>query len=84
MAPPAPEASSSPSGESAQVDVSKLVFGVLESARTRDVVPFGSAFPSPLLFPLPLFTATAAIDLFTSNRVTALCRGPSLLASPST
>jgi DNA-binding transcriptional MocR family regulator len=26
---------------------------VLESVKTRDVVPFGSAFPCPLLFPLP-------------------------------
>lgn len=50
-APPEPEASNPPS-ESAAVDVSELVFNVLESVRTRDVVPFGSAFPSPLLFPL--------------------------------
>jgi DNA-binding transcriptional MocR family regulator len=52
-APPEPEAASTPVGDSAPVDVSKLVFSVLESARTRDVLPFGSAFPSPLLFPLP-------------------------------
>ncbi len=50
-APPEPEASNPPS-ESAAVDVSELVFNVLESVRARDVVPFGSAFPSPLLFPL--------------------------------
>lgn len=50
-APPEPEASNPPS-ESAPVDVSELVFNVLESVRTRDVMPFGSAFPSPLLFPL--------------------------------
>lgn len=50
--PPEPEISSRPTGESTAVDVSSLVFEVLESTRTRDVVPFGSAFPSPLLFPL--------------------------------
>ncbi|HEY0063188.1 MAG TPA: PLP-dependent aminotransferase family protein [Telluria sp.] len=38
--------------ESGPVDVSALVFDILESAKARDVVPFGSAFPSPLLFPL--------------------------------
>ena len=49
---PEPEISSGPDGGSTSVDVSNLVFEVLESARARDVVPFGSAFPSPLLFPL--------------------------------
>lgn len=39
--------------QSKSVDVSELVFEVLESTKTRDVVPLGSAFPSPLLFPLP-------------------------------
>jgi DNA-binding transcriptional MocR family regulator len=29
-----------------------LVFQVLESVRDREVVPLGSAFPSPMLFPL--------------------------------
>lgn len=37
---------------STRVDVSELVFEVLESIRARDVIPFGSAFPSPLLFPM--------------------------------
>jgi DNA-binding transcriptional MocR family regulator len=37
--------------ESTQVDVSELVFEVLESIRLKSVVPLGSAFPSPLLFP---------------------------------
>jgi len=50
--PPEPEISSPTTGESTTVDVSALVFEVLESAKTRDVVPLGSAFPSPLLFPL--------------------------------
>jgi DNA-binding transcriptional MocR family regulator len=35
-----------------EVDVSELVFEVLESTRARKVVPLGSAFPSPLLFPM--------------------------------
>jgi DNA-binding transcriptional MocR family regulator len=37
---------------STRVDVSELVFQVLESARDRDLVPLGSAFPSSLLFPM--------------------------------
>jgi DNA-binding transcriptional MocR family regulator len=34
-----------------RVDVSELVFEILDAARHRDVVPLGSAFPSPALFP---------------------------------
>jgi DNA-binding transcriptional MocR family regulator len=34
-----------------RVDVSDLVFDILDAVRDRDVVPFGSAFPSPTLFP---------------------------------
>ena len=37
---------------STRVDVSELVFEVLESVRDRRLMPFGSAFPSPLLFPM--------------------------------
>ena len=47
---PEPDVASRPDEESMQVDVSELVFEILESARTRDAVPFGSAFPSPMLF----------------------------------
>jgi DNA-binding transcriptional MocR family regulator len=36
---------------STRVDVSELVFEILDSVRDRKVVPFGSAFPSPTLFP---------------------------------
>jgi DNA-binding transcriptional MocR family regulator len=36
---------------STRVDVSELVFEILESTRDRDVIPLGSAFPSPTLFP---------------------------------
>lgn len=41
-----------PAARSTRVDVSDLVFQVLESVRDRQLVPLGSAFPSPLLFPL--------------------------------
>jgi DNA-binding transcriptional MocR family regulator len=37
---------------STRVDVSELVFEVLESVRNRRLIPFGSAFPSPRLFPM--------------------------------
>lgn len=50
--PPEPDLASQPRDESITVDVSERVFEILESSMTRDVVPFGSAFPSPLLFPL--------------------------------
>jgi DNA-binding transcriptional MocR family regulator len=51
--PPEPEFAPRSNGNSTVVDVSQLVFDILESSRSRDVVPFGSAFPSPLLFPFP-------------------------------
>jgi DNA-binding transcriptional MocR family regulator len=41
-----------PNGQSSAVAISNLVFEVLESTRQGDVVPLGSAFPSPALFPL--------------------------------
>ncbi|MBR7776883.1 PLP-dependent aminotransferase family protein [Undibacterium rugosum] len=49
--PPEPELLSSTSGDSTTVDVSELIFEVLQSTKVRDVVPLGSAFPSPSLFP---------------------------------
>jgi DNA-binding transcriptional MocR family regulator len=39
-------------GETATVDISELVFSVLDAAKRPGIVPLGSAFPSPLLFPL--------------------------------
>jgi DNA-binding transcriptional MocR family regulator len=51
-APPEPEQTSQPRDASVAVDVSEHVFEILEAGKTREVVPFGSAFPSPLLFPL--------------------------------
>ncbi|MGA0610500.1 PLP-dependent aminotransferase family protein [Caldimonas sp. KR1-144] len=51
-APPEPQASKPPA-RSVDVAISELVFQVLGSVRDREVVPLGSAFPSPALFPLP-------------------------------
>ena len=51
-APPEPEQASQPSDEAIAVDVSERVFEVLQSSMARQVVPLGSAFPSPLLYPL--------------------------------
>ena len=45
--------SSRPATQERTVEVSELVFQVLGHARNRALVPMGSAFPSPLLFPLP-------------------------------
>ena len=42
----------SPGQQSTAVAISDLVFEVLESTRNLQVVPLGSAFPSPSLFPL--------------------------------
>jgi DNA-binding transcriptional MocR family regulator len=41
------------SARTTRVDVSELVFEILDAARDREVIPFGSAFPSPHLFPWP-------------------------------
>jgi len=38
--------------DTTDVEVSELVFSVLNSIKDPDVVPFGSAFPGPDLFPL--------------------------------
>jgi DNA-binding transcriptional MocR family regulator len=43
---------SSPQSGSQVVEVNDLVYAILGAVRTRDIVPFGSAFPSPALFPL--------------------------------
>jgi DNA-binding transcriptional MocR family regulator len=43
-----------------EVDVSELVFQVLQSIRVKNIVPLGSAFPSPLLFPRANLARTMA------------------------
>jgi DNA-binding transcriptional MocR family regulator len=50
-APPGP-GTSQPVTRSTSPDVAELIFLVLEAMRERQLVPFGSAFPSPTLFPL--------------------------------
>lgn len=45
-------ATAQPAAQSSHVEISELVFQVLGSTRQADVVPLGSAFPSPQLFPL--------------------------------
>lgn len=64
--PPVPEERARPDGEARPVAISERVFEILESTMSRDVMPLGSAFPSPELFPLRALgrlTARAAIDL---------------------
>jgi DNA-binding transcriptional MocR family regulator len=56
-----------PASESTEVDVSGLVFSILDSIKDPHTVPFGSAFPSPMLFPLQrlarsLASASRAMD----------------------
>jgi DNA-binding transcriptional MocR family regulator len=50
--PAEPQAVSAPDGEARPVEISAMVADMLRSAMSRDIVPLGSAFPSPLLFPL--------------------------------
>lgn len=58
--PAAPEPVAKRYEELTEVDVSELVFEVLESIRVKNIVPLGSAFPSPLLFPLNNLARTMA------------------------
>jgi DNA-binding transcriptional MocR family regulator len=80
--PPEPETASRPDGRSREVDVSELVFQVLQSAMQRDVVPLGSAFPSPLCFPMERLgrsLATAAVNLDPWSTVDDLTPGQAAL-----
>ena len=58
--PLAEPAASRPSQRSTKVDVSELVFSIVRAMKDPDVVPLGSAFPSPLLFPWPRLTRSLA------------------------
>ncbi|EFF78183.1 PLP-dependent aminotransferase family protein [Achromobacter piechaudii] len=60
--PPEPGASN-PAGESTELAISERIFDILGSVRNRDVTPLGSAFPSPLLFPLPRLAQAMAAHL---------------------
>ncbi|MBT8766124.1 GntR family transcriptional regulator MpaR [Metapseudomonas boanensis] len=58
---PLPEPEAGPrEAATTEVDVSELVFSVLSSIKDPDTVPFGSAFPSPELFPLPRLARSMA------------------------
>jgi DNA-binding transcriptional MocR family regulator len=80
--PPELESPSRPADASVPVDVSELVFEILEASMTRNVVPFGSAFPSPLLFPtrsLGRFMASSAQSSDPWSRVDDLSPGNAAL-----
>jgi DNA-binding transcriptional MocR family regulator len=49
---PRADSTDNPAPDGVAVDVSDLVFQILGATRERRLLPFGSAFPSPLLFPL--------------------------------
>ena len=70
-APSQPQSLSQPDETSMPLTMSDRVFEILESTMRRDVVPIGSAFPSPLLFPLAqlarnMATSTRALDPWAS------------------
>ena len=58
--PAPPSARPASIAESAKVDISELVFSVLEAAKQPGIVPLGSAFPAPQLFPLPRLAKSLA------------------------
>lgn len=73
-----PETRSSPDGQARPVEISGLVFDILRSVGSRKVVPLGSAFPSPLLYPLPRLgraLATAATHMDPWSTVDDLTQG---------
>lgn len=75
---PAEPPLSSPPARATPLDVSDLVFEVLEATRDRQVVPLGSAFPDPALFPLPSLArhlATSARQLTPASTVLNLPPG---------
>ncbi len=61
---PEPEITQKPA-HTTEVDVSELVFSVLGSLKDPHTVPFGSAFPSPHLFPLARLSRSMAQGLRT-------------------
>lgn len=69
---------SRPVGASTALEVSDFIFEILESVRDPDVVPLGSSFPSPYLFPLDRlsrFLAASARHLDPRSTVTDLPPG---------
>lgn len=61
--PPELVLTSRPTDEAVALNVNELVFEVLESTRSRDVVPLGSAFPSPMLFPFARLARAVAASV---------------------
>ncbi|AQZ33013.1 GntR family transcriptional regulator [Pseudomonas sp. LPH1] len=59
--------------QTTEVDVSELVFSVLASLKDPHTVPFGSAFPSPDLFPLPRLAKSMAhaLRMLSPNEIIA-------------
>ena len=57
---PAAKRQASRAGVTRKVDISSLVFSVLDAATQPGIVPLGSAFPSPQLFPLPRLAKSLA------------------------
>lgn len=79
---PEPDRASQPDGEARPVVISELIVGILRSATSRDVVPLGSAFPSPWLFPLKRLgraTSIAAAELDPWTTVDDLAPGSKAL-----
>ncbi len=69
---------STPQSSSTRVAVSDLVFETLDASRDREVVPLGSAFPSPSLFPwakLARYLGSSARHLDPWNTVESLSPG---------
>lgn len=56
-------APSSPASRSVNVEVSALVFDILRLSQDRELVPLGSAFPDPGLFPLDKLARSMATSL---------------------
>jgi len=81
-APPEANLTSRPAEGPKSLDVSGHVFDILEASMSRKVVPFGSAFPSPLLFPLARlgqFMAASAKSLDPWSTVDDLTPGSAAL-----
>jgi DNA-binding transcriptional MocR family regulator len=73
-----PPRSSNPKSSSTRVSVSDLVFDTLEATRDREVIPLGSAFPSPALFPwakLARYLGSSARHMDPWNTVASLPPG---------
>lgn len=68
---PEPETKSTPPEGPRHAEVTDLVMQLMRAARSRKVIPLGSAFPSPLLFPLDdlrraLSSSTRKLDVWSA------------------